>query len=336
MQLSETTKRAFQAATAIFIAELITWYFQLERGYWMTLTTMALTMQTWGESVKRSFERISMTIIGGIAGTMLYFIVPHNDVLALVLLLTFVFFTVYLLQIYYLYSVFFLTCFVVFLFALIREWTLAILLDRILETIGGAAIALLVGSCFFAAKTNVYDLFIGFWQKINASLNLAFEGKPRLHRPISSQYLAAECQKIRKKAIAIRYELLFHQMSQHDFYSLLNQTTLCTQYVINLLDAYHWLEPFLSQQDHDGIDAAVKTTRYNIDALIKHLQTKKSMAMLPVTRVTELLNKAIKEDSERFASLDNEALGFFNLMYFFARLNACLNEVNITLEKVAI
>lgn len=336
MRLSETTTRAFQAATAIFIAELISWYFQLERGYWMTLTAMALTMQTWGESVKRSFERISMTIIGGVAGTILYFLVPSNDVVALVLLLTFVFFTVYLLQIYYLFSVFFLTCFVVFLFALIGEWTLAILLDRILETIGGAAIALFVGSCFFSAKTNVYDLFIGFWEKINASMNLVFEGKQCVHRPVSSQYLAAECQKIRKKAIAIRYELLFHQMSQHDFYSLLNQTTLCTQYVINLMDAYHWLEPYLSKQDKAGVEAAVKTTRYNIEVLIKHLQTKKPMAMLPVTRVTELLNQAIKEDSERFASLDNKALGFFNLMYFFACLNTCLNEVNATLGKVAI
>ena len=116
MKLRATTKRAFQAATAILIAELISGYFQLERGYWMILTAMALTMQTWGESVKRSFERVSMTIIGGIVGTVLYFIVPTNTITAMVLLLVFVFFTVYLLQIYYLLSVFFLTCFVVFLF----------------------------------------------------------------------------------------------------------------------------------------------------------------------------------------------------------------------------
>jgi hypothetical protein len=313
MRLRATTKRAFQAATAIFIAELISWYFQLERGYWMTLT-----------------------IIGGVVGTVLYFIVPTNNITVMVLLLVCVFFTVYMLQIFYLASVFFLTCFVVFLFALIGDWTMAILFDRILETLMGAVIALIVGSCFFSERTNVSDVFIGFWGKINASIGLVFEGKPCIKRPTSIQYLAAECQKIRKKALAIRYELLFHQMSQRDFYALLNQTTLCTQYVINLIDSWHWLAPYLSKQDQAGIAMAVKTTRYNIDALIQHFQNKKTTIMLPVTRVTELLNQAIAEDSARFASLDSEALGFFNLMYFFTRLNKCLHEINSTLSKAAI
>ncbi len=336
MRLRETTKRAFQAATAILIAEWIGWYFQFERGYWITITAMALTMQTWGESVKRSFERVSMTIIGGVVGTLLYFVVPTDNVTALVLLLVFVFFTVYMLQIFYLVSVFFLTCFVVFLFALIGDWTIAILFDRIIETVLGAGVALIVSGFFFPAKTNIEDVFMGFWAKINASIGMVFEGKPYLNRPTSIQYLAAECQNIRKKALAIRYELLFHQMSQRDFYALLNQTTLCTQYVINLIDAWYWLAPHLSPQDHTGVALAVKTTRYNIDALIQHFKHKKTTTMLPVTRVTELLNQAIAEDSARFASLESEALGFFNLMYFFARLNTCLNEINLTLSKAAI
>ncbi len=336
MKLRATTKRALQAATAISIAELISWYFQLERGYWMTLTTMALTMQTWGESVKRSFERVTMTIIGGIAGTILYFIVPANNITAMIFLLVSVFFTVYMLQIFYLISVFFLTCFVVFLFALIGEWTVAIMFDRILETAMGAVIAVVVGRCFLSEKTNVADVFVGFWEKINASIGLVFDGRPCIKRPSSIQYLAAECQKIRKQAMAVRYELLFHQMSQRDFYALLNQTTLSTQYVINLIDAWDWLAPYLSQQDQAGISIAVKTTQYNIDALIRHFKDKKTATMLPVTRVTALLNKAIAEDSARFASLDSEALGYYNLMYFFTRLNTCLHEINLTLAKAAI
>lgn len=333
MQLRETTKRAFQSATAILIAELLGICFHFERGYWITLTAMALTMQTWGESVKRSFERVIMTIIGGIVGTLLYFIVPEDTTTALVLLLVFVFFTVYMLQIYYLVSVFFLTCFVVFLFALLGDWTVSILLDRILETFLGAVIALGVGYCFFPAKTNVANLFIDFWEKINATITLIFEGKPCVARPASIQYLAVECQKIRKEALAIRYELLFHRMSRRDFYIILNQTTLCTQYVINLIDAWHWLAPHLSKKDQADVALAVKTTQYNIHTLIKHFQSNKSTAMLPVTRVTALVHQAIADDAARFASLESEALGFFNLMYFFARLNTGLHEVNATLAK---
>lgn len=64
---------AWQAAIAISIAECISLAFNLERGYWTTLTAMVLTTQTFGESVKRSLERVSMTILGGLSGTVLYF-----------------------------------------------------------------------------------------------------------------------------------------------------------------------------------------------------------------------------------------------------------------------
>lgn len=329
MKLRATTKRAIQAAVAIFIAELICWLFQLERGYWITLTTMALTMQTWGESIKRSFERVSMTIIGGIVGTLLYFILPTNQWVVLIVLLVSVFFTVYMLQIYYLISVFFLTCFVVFLFALIREWTLAILFDRIVETFVGAGIAIIVGHCFLAEKTDISDVFIGFWSKINASLDLVFKKKPCINRPTSIQYLAAECQKIRKKAIAIRYELLFHQMSRRDFYSVLNQTALCTQYVIHLIDAWYWLGDYLTPEDHAKIEIALNITQHNITALIQSFESKNTIELLPVDHITVLLEQAIAKDGARFALLENEAIGFFNLLYFFKRLNIGLHEIKI-------
>ncbi len=331
MKLRRTTKMACQAALAICIAECIGWYFQLERGYWVTLTAMALTMQTWGESVKRSVERVTMTIFGGIVGTVLYFTVPNNHELILGLLLFFVFFTVYLLQIVYLISIFCLTCFVVFLFALMGDWTVAILFDRILETTIGALIALMVSAGFFSTKTDISNLFTGLWSKINASLVIAFDGKQQVKSAMSGQYLAMECQAIRRKALAIRYELLFHRLSHRDFALLLNQTTLCTQYVINLIDAYVWLVPYLKKEDSAHILIAMQTTRHNIQRLIERFQQEEPVEMLPVTRVTELVTKAIEDDAARFASLESEALGFFNIMYFFARLNLCLNELNTTL-----
>ena len=205
MKIRATTKRAFQAATAIFIAEVISWHFQLERGYWVTLTAMALTMQTWGESLMRSFERVSMTILGGLVGTALYFIVPRNDVILVSCLLFFVFFTVYMRQIIYLASVFSLTCFVVFLFAFISNWTLSILYERILETILGAAIAIIVGRFFLPAQTNIANLFVDFFGKINASIRLTFENKTSREFSIPTQYLAFENQKLRKSALSIAF-----------------------------------------------------------------------------------------------------------------------------------
>ena len=125
-------------------------------------------------------------------------------------------------------------------------------------------------------------------------------------------------------------------MSNQDFNALLTQTTLCTQTVIYLIDAYLWYAPYLNQADQDEIAMAVKTTHYNMEALMRQLKHKKHNAILPVARVSERLNQLIKEDPGHFASLDSEALGFFSLMYFFAQLNKCLTEIHTIINKAAI
>lgn len=334
MSLRNTTKMGCQAALAIFIAELICWYFQLERGYWTVLTAMALTTQTWGESIKRSFERVIMTILGGIFGTVLYFILPHNEALILCLLLFCVFFTVYLFQIYHLIAVFMMTGFVVFLFALIGDWNLILLRERILDTALGALIAIFVGCFFLPVKTNIIDLFVSHLEKIKALLGLVFKATPQTSQVAASQRLYADFQHIRKNALAIRYEVIFHRISRRDFHLLLTQTAFCTQYVVALIEAYRWLEVYLTPEDRNKILVAVDTTQFNLDILVKRLKNEPHVAMLPVVNLTELLTKAISQDPCRFASLESEALGFYNLMYFFTRLNTRLNDIYSLLSGV--
>lgn len=135
MKLRRTTKMAYQAAIAIALAEVISMHFYLERGYWIVLTAMVLTTQTWGESVKRALERVGMTVLGGSVGTALYFYIPNHESKTLVLLmLSSIFFTIYMAKIQHLISMFFMTCFVVFLFALIGDWDLMLLRARIIDT----------------------------------------------------------------------------------------------------------------------------------------------------------------------------------------------------------
>lgn len=329
MKLKSTTKMAIQAALAIAIAEVVSALLSLERGYWIPLTAMALTMQTWGESIKRALERVSMTIIGGLVGTGLYFLLPANQWLIITLLLIFVFLTLYLLPIVYLAAVFFLTCFVVFLFALIGEWTVTILMARIVETILGAGIALMVGAGFFPLRTNINHLLIQFCEKIYQQIDQIFTQEPGLHR----QTLQHECQQLRKAALAVRYELLFHRISQQEFYALLNQALLCAQYVIHLQDAYHLLVPQLSKKDLVDIRIMRQTTRYNIKVLIQFLRTEQPVKMLAITRASELLEHAIERQPARFMHLDHEGFGFFNLMYFFARLNSGLHAIQQILHR---
>jgi len=332
MYLRNTTRMAWQAAIAISLAEMVSYIFQLERGYWVTLAAMALTTLTWGDSLKRSLERVSMTIIGGFFGTLLYWLIPENQYLILGLLLLFVFFTVYLFQIYHLLAMFALTGFVVFLFALFGEWNLLLLRDRILDTALGAVIALLVGRFFLTSKVDIVELFVAHIDKIQAILTLTFEP---LHTTeiISTQHLYSNFQMIRKNAVTIRYEMIFQHINSRDFRLLLTQSAFCTQYVISLVDIYTWVKPHLTAAEKKDVDLAFKTTLHNLTVLERHLRKEAHDPAMRVVNLNELLIKAIKSEPQRFASLNSEALGFYNVMYFFARLNTRLNEIHFLLGK---
>lgn len=334
MKLRSTTKMAYQAAIAIALAEYISMYFYLERGYWIVLTAMVLTTQTWGESVKRSLERVGMTVLGGAAGTALYFYIPNHEPTTLVLLMLFsIFFTVYMAKIQYLIAMFFMTCFVVFLFALIGGWDLMLLRARIIDTVLGAVIALVVGGLFFSLKTNIAEVFVGYLQKINALMTTAFTVKGQPKTLISGHSLLADFQQIKKNALSIRYELLFHRLNPRDFNALLNQIEFCTQFVVNLIETYHWLMPHLTKDESMIIAVAVKTTQRNIDIIVMRLQKNKKTRMSSAANLRKLLHKEIADDPNRFATLESDALGFFNLIYFFTRLNMHLNEVYCIIDK---
>lgn len=334
MVLRSTTKMAFQAAIAIGIAEFIAMRFSVDRGYWITVTAMALTTQTWGENVKRSIERVGMTILGGMLGTAFYFYLPqHGSMMLLTMVLVCIFFTLYFAKIHSLSSVFFLTCFVVFLCALLGEWNVGLLQARIIDTAIGAIVALVVGFCFFSLKTNISMLFIEYLQKIKATMSITFETKSQFETIVTGQSLFADFQHIKNMALSIRYELLFHRLTANDFNSLLNNLSFSTQHVIRLLEGYSWMASHLNKEEQSSITLAAKTISQNIDTIIARLQQKTETSGLLSLRLSECLEKAIQEAPSRFATLESDALGFFNLTYYFTRLNMCLNEIYYIVSK---
>ncbi len=55
--------------------------------------------------------------------------------------------------------------------------------------------------------------------------------------------------------------------------------------------------------------------------------------MIPAKRLKALQNQAIVDDPGRFSTFETEALGFFNLLYFFIHLNICLNQAYTLMGK---
>ncbi|KTC64475.1 Predicted membrane protein (plasmid) [Legionella adelaidensis] len=333
MELRNTTKMAIQAALAISIAEIISLTFVFDRGYWITLTAMALTTQTWGESIKRSFERVGMTILGGLVGTALYFLLPQQGShLFFFLLIGFIFFTVYLIRIHHLVSVFFLTCVVVFLFALFGNWTWDLLRIRIVDTILGAIIALIVGFLVFPLKTNINGLLVNYLEKMKALLTTFFTNT-KVRTLVTRQSLSTDLQKIRKAALAIRYELFFHRLKPADFNAALNNLVIATRYTFNLVESSEWLFPHFTEEEAQMMAVAYKTTEKNLLILINYLRSKNAEEMLGTKHLSCLIEKTIQENPKKFAELNSDALGFFSLLYFFIQVNMHLKELYQLLAK---
>lgn len=324
MKICNTTRMGFQAAIAIAIAEFVTNYFNLERGYWATLSAMALTAQTWGESVKRSFERVLMTILGGISGTILYFSIPPNSFLILGILLLFAFLTIYLMTINNLVGVFCLTGFVVFLFAFLGNWTIHLLRQRIEETALGAIIAVLVGFFFLPVKTNVKAIFIDYLKGLNSYMQNAFETNEE--EDIKKINLFSEFQTLRKKVLSTRYEVFFHTLSMRDINALMQNFLFSTEYLANLTEAYSWLKNNLIEEDKKLIAIAREITTHNFEIMINFLKQGERGLMKSPKNLVNLLSQSIDVNPARFAALEDKNLGFYNLMYFFTRLNHSLNE----------
>ncbi len=143
---------ACQALIAMILVLSIQNIYHFERSYWAVFASMILFSQTLGASIKKSFERVIMTLVGGSLATLLYYIIPNETILIVIILLCSVFFQVCFLQRFYLGSAFFASVFIVFFFALIQSWSFHLLIVRILETILGAAITLLCSFFIFPIK----------------------------------------------------------------------------------------------------------------------------------------------------------------------------------------
>src|SRR5215813_8937436 len=126
-----------RGAIAAAVALAITTALAVQRPYWVIMIAVALVNQTTGQSLRRSGERIVITVAGFTAGWALEWITyPHRWVQTAIMMCA-VFFAVYFRQAWGRGSIrwmtFFISLYVVFLFALVGEWSPAIFLARIYD-----------------------------------------------------------------------------------------------------------------------------------------------------------------------------------------------------------
>lgn len=243
LKFSNHLKFSLQAAISVLAAVILSHLFHLSHAYWAILTAMLLISQTFGESIKKSIERVSMTILGGCLGTVIYLLSAHTPHLLYCYLIISVFFAMYFFDISYAISVFFITMMLVFMFGLILGWDLHTLKDRVEETLIGAGIAIATSAMVFPmrAKNQFQMALPEFMQTCHQALTDTLASLTQ--KDFSGQPLEKHQKNLIKNLVALRaqgaaasYESFFSRYSRAHLQKLLIAYSMIFYYIDALID----------------------------------------------------------------------------------------------------
>lgn len=335
MKVRDTTRLAFQSAVAVMIASVLGEVLPVDKGYWVTLTAMALSVQTWGESLKKAVERVLMTILGGTLGTLLYIYLPDDVTVLFFMLMIFVFLAVYLIPINHQLGVFFITAFVVFLFALVAQWNIALLGYRIIDTLIGALTAITVSYFFVGESTNQYDQLIHHWQKLLSTLQYMADHLSDPSPRFTSNELETDFITLRNQALAARYEMIFHRYNRRQFLDIIKATGLITQNITLLASTLSWFGHKLDDKERETLEVTLTMTIDQVKKMILGMETKHPVQFQSTRPLLNQVLSAIRVEPKRFLISGEEGFTFYRMMYYLYRVNVRIVEAGEILTTKA-
>ncbi|NCC50076.1 MAG: FUSC family protein [Spartobacteria bacterium] len=153
MKPQPTTRQAIQMMTAVGVIYLLAWRFPIQRSYWAIITVMSVLCQTWGESIQKAGRRIAATLLGLVAGTLLYSLLHAWPEAITLLLALMVFLTSYYMTRAYTQAVFWMSIMLVLLFGLMNAFSFQVVIERAYETMIGAVVAVTVAATVFPTRS---------------------------------------------------------------------------------------------------------------------------------------------------------------------------------------
>ncbi len=140
---SNTFRHALRISIATLAGFIISLFFPFGHSYWILLTIIVILKPAYSLTKKRNYERVIGTIAGAVIGIVILHFVKNNDAL-FVIMLCLMLATYSLWRTNYMFSVVFMTPYILLLFHLITDASFkTILSDRIIDTAIGSAIAFL-------------------------------------------------------------------------------------------------------------------------------------------------------------------------------------------------
>jgi len=337
MQLEISTKNGYQAAFAVFISIVISYIFHLDRSYWSTLTAFLMITQTFGESIKRSLERISMTILGCIAGTLIYFSLKNSEISLIILILLVTFFINYYFTVTYSLSVFFVTLLVVFLFAILGQWNTNILEERIIETIIGAVIALISTAIVFPtfSTKKLSNEIPNFLQKLQISIDSTFSHLYDPNNTSRREKLLQAFNSMQLRVNHLRYENLFNLFSKQTFDSIIFNLRTLLHHVINAYDLANMLQGQLSLTlIQDDLKLLQNILSHNFSLLEQRMRSRIiTSQFISMDNLRETVREKVKASLLKSGSEQEQWFQFYSLLYSIRKTNEIIGEILLETNK---
>ncbi len=145
-----TLKYALRMSIAASLSYLIGVMYFPEHSYWLPLTTIIVTQPFFGATLRRGIERSIGTVAGVLLGGLLLAL-PHPEIMRYMLIFFGAVLMIYNLRKNYAWAAFFISLFLIGLMADNEQVSMALIVERILATIIGAAISILGGFLLFPA-----------------------------------------------------------------------------------------------------------------------------------------------------------------------------------------
>ncbi|MBL4745760.1 MAG: TIGR01666 family membrane protein [Flavobacteriaceae bacterium] len=134
---------AIRLSVCFLLGYILLQFADLAKGEWVILTSLFVCQPSYSETRKRLFQRITGTIVGVVVGVLVVQLLPTVIGQLCFLSVAAYLFFVYLRKNYSI-AVIFITCFVIAAFNLIANEGVAMMGPRLIDTIIGATLAILV------------------------------------------------------------------------------------------------------------------------------------------------------------------------------------------------
>ena len=140
---SNNFRHALRISIATLAGFIVSMFFPFGHSYWILLTIIVILKPAYSLTKKRNYQRLIGTVLGAAIGIVILYFVKNNDALFVVMLFLMIG-TYSLWRTNYMYSVIFMTPYILLMFHLLTNANFkTIISDRIIDTAIGSAIAFL-------------------------------------------------------------------------------------------------------------------------------------------------------------------------------------------------